>query len=128
MPVLFKTVLEKAVGYDICCYCYALPCPGIDVEHAFSPVYIIPENRVSLIRNLKRKMGCVDEVVLATDEDREGEAIAWHLTEVLKPNIPTRRAVFNEITQDAILEAFRNTRDIDMQLVYAQTARRLLDR
>ncbi len=98
------------------------------MENAFSPVYVIPENRVALIQSLKQKMECANEVILATDDDREGEAIAWHLTEVLKPNIPIRRAVFNEITRAAIFEAFRNTRDIDMQIVHAQTARRLVDR
>ncbi len=94
----------------------------------FSPVYIVPKNRVAIIENLKLKMDRANEVILATDEDREGEAIAWHLTEILKPDIPIRRAIFNEITQAAIFEAFHNTRDIDMPLVHAQTARRLLDR
>ncbi len=98
------------------------------MENAFAPAYIIPENRVAIIQNLKSKMDRANEVILATDEDREGEAIAWHLTEVLKPNIPIRRAIFNEITQAAIFESFHNTRDIDMPLVHAQTARRLLDR
>ncbi len=98
------------------------------MENDFSPVYVVSKNRVAIIKNLKQKMECADEIVLATDGDREGEAIAWHLTEVLKPNIPIHRAIFNEITRAAILEAFRNTQDIDMQLVQAQTARRIVDR
>jgi DNA topoisomerase-1 len=101
---------------------------GVDVENSFEPLYVIPNDKKSVIKDLKAKLKTADELILATDEDREGESIGWHLTEVLKPQIPMRRMVFHEITREAIDEALRNTRQIDQQLVRAQETRRILDR
>ncbi len=101
---------------------------AVDVENDFAPYYIVAENKKKTVTELKRALKRADEVWLATDEDREGEAIAWHLLEVLKPNVPVRRMVFHEITKDAIEHAKHNTRDIDFALVDAQETRRILDR
>ena len=101
---------------------------SIDVEHDFKPLYVVPRGKSKIIRELKRQIADADCVVLATDEDREGESIAWHLVEVLKPTIPVRRMVFHEITREAIGAAVGEWRDIDMRLVKAQETRRILDR
>ncbi len=101
---------------------------GVDVENDFEPLYVVPKERKSQVQKLKDLLKDVDEVYLATDEDREGEAIAWHLVEVLKPKVPVKRMVFHEITKPAIEEAFSNPRELDDKLVSAQEARRILDR
>ncbi|WP_237111688.1 type I DNA topoisomerase [Nocardioides sp. WS12] len=102
---------------------------AIDVENGFVPYYVVPRDKKSHISKLKALLKDADELYLATDEDREGEAIAWHLLDELKPkNIPVRRMVFHEITKAAIQEAAANPRELDMDLVEAQETRRLLDR
>jgi DNA topoisomerase I len=102
---------------------------AVDVENDFTPYYVVPRDKKSHITKLKGLLKDADELYLATDEDREGEAIAWHLLDELKPkNIPVHRMVFHEITKPAITEAVANPRDIDMDLVEAQEARRILDR
>lgn len=101
---------------------------GVDTEHQFAPLYIISPDKKKKVADLKKKLAQVDELYLATDPDREGEAIAWHLLEVLKPKVPVRRMVFNEITKSAIQEAAQNTRELDEDLVDAQETRRILDR
>ncbi|WP_110180571.1 type I DNA topoisomerase [Nocardioides solisilvae] len=102
---------------------------GVDVENGFEPYYVVPRDKKSHISKLKQLLKDADELFLATDEDREGEAIAWHLLDELKPKgIPVRRMVFHEITKPAILAAAENPREIDMDLVEAQEARRILDR
>jgi len=101
---------------------------GINVDEDFEPLYIIPPSKKKVVKKLKKELKNVDELILATDEDREGEGISWHLIEVLKPTIPVKRMVFHEITQEAIQKALENFRDIDMNLVHAQETRRKLDR
>ena len=101
---------------------------GVDVENDFKPLYVVPKDRTQQVKKLRQALAEADEVYLATDEDREGEAIAWHLVEVLKPKVPVRRMVFHEITKPAIEEAFANPRQLDERLVQAQEARRILDR
>jgi DNA topoisomerase I len=103
---------------------------GIDVDNDFKPLYIVPTEKKDVIRRLKALVKGASELYLATDEDREGEAIAWHLLEVLNPpaSVPVKRMVFHEITPQAIREAIEHPRDIDRRLVDAQEARRLLDR
>jgi DNA topoisomerase-1 len=101
---------------------------GVDVENDFEPLYVVPKERRERVKMLKAMLADVDELYLATDEDREGESIAWHLTEALKPKVPVHRMVFHEITQHAIEDAFANPRDLDLRLVQAQEARRILDR
>lgn len=101
---------------------------SIDVEHGFKPVYIVAKDKKKNVQQLKEALKGVDELYIATDEDREGEAIGWHLVEVLKPRVPVRRMVFHEITHNAILEALEQTREIDRHLVEAQETRRILDR
>ena len=101
---------------------------GVNVEDRFEPLYVIDADKRSKVADLKRRLKDADELLLATDEDREGEAIAWHLLEVLQPRVPVRRMVFHEITRDAIREAAQNTRELDMQLVDAQETRRIIDR
>lgn len=101
---------------------------AVDVEGDFEPYYVVSDNKKKTVAELKRALKDADELWLATDEDREGEAIAWHLYEVLKPKVPVHRMVFHEITKDAIQEAANNTRDIDLALVDAQETRRTLDR
>lgn len=102
---------------------------AIDVENGFEPYYVVPRDKKSHISKLKSLLKDADELYLATDEDREGEAIAWHLLDELKPkNIPVKRMVFHEITKAAIQEAAANPRELDMDLVEAQETRRLLDR
>jgi DNA topoisomerase I len=101
---------------------------GVDVEQGFEPYYVVDEKKKKVVTALKKKLADADELLLATDEDREGEAIAWHLVEVLKPKVPVRRMVFHEITKDAISRALSETRSIDERLVDAQETRRILDR
>ena len=101
---------------------------GVDTENDFKPLYVISSDKKEQVRNLKRLLKDASELYLATDEDREGEAIAWHLLEVLSPTVPVRRMVFHEITRQAIEEAIANPRDLDRRLVDAQEARRILDR
>ena len=101
---------------------------AVDVENDFAPYYVVNDNKKKTVAELKRALKDADELWLATDEDREGEAIAWHLLEVLKPKVPVRRMVFHEITKDAIEQAKQNTRDLDTALVDAQETRRILDR
>jgi len=101
---------------------------GVDVDNGFQALYVVSPDRKQQITKLTKLAKEVDEVFLATDEDREGEAIAWHLVETLKPKVPVRRMVFHEITRQAIQAAVANPRDIDRDLVDAQEARRILDR
>ncbi len=101
---------------------------GVDTEHDFEPLYIVPKERRDVVKKLKKALEQAEVLYLATDEDREGESIAWHLTEVLKPKVPVRRMVFHEITPTAIREAFEHPRELDQRLVEAQEARRILDR
>jgi len=101
---------------------------GVDVEHDFQPIYVIPKEKMKQVQQLKKAIKAADELLLATDEDREGEAISWHLCQVLQPTIPVQRLVFHEITREAILAALTNPRGIDENLVRAQEARRILDR
>jgi DNA topoisomerase-1 len=101
---------------------------GVDVNAGFEPYYIVDPAKKKVVSALKKLLSESDELLLATDEDREGEAIAWHLVEVLKPKVPVRRMVFHEITKDAITRALEETRSIDDRLVDAQETRRILDR
>ncbi len=101
---------------------------GVDIENDFAPLYVINRDKKDKVQELKDLLKDSDELILATDEDREGEAIAWHLMEILRPKVPVKRMVFNEITKDAILKAVNETRDIDQRLVDAQETRRVLDR
>ncbi|HEX8868064.1 MAG TPA: toprim domain-containing protein, partial [Lentzea sp.] len=93
---------------------------GVDVDHDFEPLYVVSADKKSLVTELKEALKDVDELYLATDGDREGEAIAWHLLETLKPKVPVRRMVFHEITESAIQAAAANPRDLDQDLVDAQ--------
>ena len=101
---------------------------GVAIDSEFEPLYIVDADKKAKVTELKKKLKDADELLLATDEDREGEAIAWHLLEVLKPKVPVRRMVFHEITRDAIQRALGETRDVDQRLVDAQETRRILDR
>ncbi len=101
---------------------------AVDVDAGFEPFYAVDADKKSKVAELKRLLKDADELLLATDEDREGEAIAWHLKEVLNPKVPVRRMVFHEITKEAILRALDSTRDLDTRLVDAQETRRILDR
>ncbi|MFT4229652.1 MAG: type I DNA topoisomerase [Microbacterium sp.] len=101
---------------------------SIDIENDFDPYYVESDRGRKTVSELKRALKTADELLLATDEDREGEAIAWHLLETLKPKVPVRRMVFHEITKDAIRAAVEHTRELDLALVDAQETRRILDR
>ena len=101
---------------------------GVDVENEFEPLYVVDSDKKGKVNDLKKLLKSSDELLLATDEDREGEAIAWHLLEVLQPKVPVRRMVFHEITRDAIQKALGETREVDQRLVDAQETRRILDR
>ncbi len=101
---------------------------GVDVDHGFKPYYVVSSDRKSRIRELKAAVKDASEVLLATDPDREGESISWHLREVLKPKAPVKRIVFHEITEEAVRDAIAHAREIDLKLVDAQESRRILDR
>ncbi|WP_406303765.1 type I DNA topoisomerase [Streptomyces sp. NBC_00885] len=101
---------------------------GVDVDNDFQPIYVVNADKKAQVRKLKEQLAQSDELFLATDEDREGEAIAWHLLEVLKPKVPVHRMVFHEITKDAIREAVENPRELNTRMVDAQETRRILDR
>ncbi|MFB9837807.1 type I DNA topoisomerase [Actinoallomurus acaciae] len=101
---------------------------GVNVDHDFEPLYVVNADKKQQVAKLKKLLQEADELLLATDEDREGEAIAWHLQEVLKPKVPVHRMVFHEITPDAIRDAARTPRELNIKLVDAQETRRILDR
>ena len=101
---------------------------GVNITSSFEPIYVIPKDKTKIVNELKRKLKDADELYLATDEDREGESISWHLLEILKPKVPVKRMVFHEITKSAIERALDHTRDVDNKLVRAQETRRILDR
>jgi len=101
---------------------------GVNPDADFAPLYIVPTDKKKVVKTLKDALSQADELLLATDEDREGESISWHLLQVLNPKVPTKRMVFHEITQEAIQASLDNCRDIDSQLVHAQETRRILDR
>lgn len=101
---------------------------GVNTEADFEPLYVVPSDKKKVVKALKEALKEADELVLATDEDREGESISWHLLQVLKPKVPIKRMVFHEITEEAIQGALDNCRSIDDQLVRAQETRRILDR
>ena len=101
---------------------------GVDVDHGFAPYYVVGSDKKKTVSDLKSALAKADELYLATDEDREGEAIAWHLVEALKPTVPVKRMVFHEITKDAIQASLSNTRNVDDNMVDAQETRRVLDR
>jgi DNA topoisomerase I len=101
---------------------------GVNVDADFEPIYLVPKDKAKIVKTLKDALKDATELVLATDEDREGESISWHLLQILKPKVPVKRMVFHEITQEAIREAIDNCRDIDEGLVRAQETRRILDR
>lgn len=101
---------------------------GINPDDRYFAIYVTPPDKKKIVKRLKDKLKDCDELILATDEDREGEAISWHLLEVLKPKVPVKRMAFREITKEAVQNALENTREIDMNLVYAQETRRILDR
>ena len=101
---------------------------GINVESGFAPLYIIPKDKRKIVQELKAALKGASELILATDEDREGESISWHLLQLLNPKVPTKRMVFHEITKEAIQKALKNCREIDEQIVHAQETRRILDR
>jgi len=101
---------------------------GVNVGAEFEPLYIIPKEKKKVVKELKEALKNADELILATDEDREGESIGWHLAQLLKPKVPVKRMVFDEITKEAILKAIENPRQLDENLVAAQETRRVLDR
>lgn len=101
---------------------------GVNVEADFDPLYVVPKDKQKVVKALKEALKDADELLLATDEDREGESISWHLLQVLNPKVPVRRMVFHEITEEAIDQALHNCREINDQLVHAQETRRILDR
>ena len=101
---------------------------GVNVEADFEPIYVIPKKKKKVVTQLKDALKGANELILATDEDREGESISWHLLQLLKPKVPIKRMVFHEITRDAIQKALENCREIDDNLVQAQETRRILDR
>jgi DNA topoisomerase I len=101
---------------------------GINIEDKFQPIYVVPDKKKKVVKELKTALKSADELILATDEDREGESISWHLLEILKPKVPVKRMVFHEITKEAIQKALQDCRDVDQDLVHAQETRRILDR
>ena len=101
---------------------------GVNIEHDFEPLYVVDPDKKKKVAELRKHLADADELLLATDEDREGEAIAWHLMEVLQPRVPVRRMVFHEITPQAIQAAVDAPREINRALVDAQETRRILDR
>lgn len=121
LPQGAKEVPEKYKGED---WAYL----GVNVDSQFEPVYVVPSEKAKQVKKLKDALKEADHLLLATDEDREGEAISWHLCQVLNPKVPVQRLVFHEITKEAILEALNHPRQIDEDLVRAQETRRILDR
>lgn len=101
---------------------------GVNVEADFEPLYVIPKDKEKIVKELKSALKDVNELILATDEDREGESISWHLLQILQPKVPIKRMVFHEITREAIVDALKHCRNIDEKLVRAQETRRILDR
>ena len=101
---------------------------GVNTEAEFEPLYVVPKDKKKIVRELKDALKGADQLLLATDEDREGESISWHLLQLLAPKVPVKRMVFHEITKEAIGKALNQTRDLDMELVHAQETRRILDR
>ena len=101
---------------------------AVNIDDGFKPLYVVPKDKKSQIKELKELLKGVEELYIATDEDREGESIGWHLIEVLKPKVPVKRMVFHEITESAIQQAISKPRDLDLDLVQAQETRRVLDR
>ena len=101
---------------------------GVDIDNDFAPTYIVSDDKSKVVKNLKKAIKGVGKIFLATDPDREGEAISWHIAQILKTKIPMQRLVFNEITKEAIADSIKNPREINMDLVYAQESRRILDR
>ena len=101
---------------------------GVNTEADFEPLYVVPKDKKKIVKELKDALKGADQLLLATDEDREGESISWHLLQLLAPKVPARRMVFHEITKEAIGKALDQTRDLDMELVHAQETRRILDR
>ncbi|MDQ1466085.1 MAG: topoisomerase, partial [Actinomycetota bacterium] len=133
-PAKGKTIAGfLGAGYDVKAsigHIRDLPKSGlaIDVDNHFTPEYVVADGKQKVVTDLKRALKDADELILATDEDREGEAIAWHVLEVLQPKVPVKRMVFHEITRNAIQAALEAPRDLDMKLVEAQEGRRVLDR
>ena len=101
---------------------------GVNTEADFEPLYVVPKDKKKVVRELKDALKGAEQLLLATDEDREGESISWHLLQLLSPKVPVKRMVFHEITKEAIAKALDQTRDLDMELVHAQETRRILDR
>ena len=101
---------------------------GVNTEADFEPLYVVPKDKKKTVRELKDALKGAEQLLLATDEDREGESISWHLLQLLAPKVPVKRMVFHEITKEAIAKALDQTRDLDMELVHAQETRRILDR
>jgi DNA topoisomerase-1 len=101
---------------------------GVNVQNNFEPIYVIPKDKKKTVQLLKQALKSATELILATDEDREGESISWHLLQLLNPKVPIKRMVFHEITREAIQQALSNCRQIDQNLVHAQETRRILDR
>jgi len=101
---------------------------GVNVDSEFEPLYVVPQDKKKIVKELKEALKQADELLLATDEDREGESISWHLLQLLQPKVPIKRMVFHEITQEAIQAAIQNCREVDERLVRAQETRRILDR
>ncbi len=101
---------------------------GVNVESDFDPLYVVPKDKKKIVKELKSALAEADELLLATDEDREGESISWHLLQLLKPKVPTKRMVFHEITDEAIKASLNSCREVDQRLVRAQETRRILDR
>ena len=101
---------------------------GVNTANNFEPLYVVPKDKKKVVKELKDALKGADQLLLATDEDREGESISWHLLQLLSPKVPVKRMVFHEITKEAISRALEDTRDLDMELVHAQETRRILDR
>ncbi len=101
---------------------------GVNTNSDFEPLYVVPKNKKKVVKELKASLKNASELLLATDEDREGESISWHLLELLSPKVPVKRMVFHEITKEAISKALSKTREVDLELVHAQETRRILDR
>ena len=121
LPKGTKEIPEKYKGEE---WAYL----GVNVNEGFAPIYVVPADKKAQVTKLRNAIKTASDLYLATDEDREGEAISWHLFELLKPKIPVHRLVFHEITKEAIDEALANPRNIDEGLVRAQETRRILDR